>query len=120
MAQDDSAIQRRLERIGGKFDELRARAEKVGMSLDLHNIGECATYQMGDAVKALFYSRNRPDGELYLKTELTCALADLLTQLRNLAWASGKDWDELVAIGLDRWEARIEDFEQCRGGLRPV
>lgn len=106
--------------IADKFDELRARAEKVGMTMDMHNVSDCCAYQWGDTKKALFYSRNRPDGELYLKTELTCSLADLLTQLRNLVWASGKDWDELIAIGLERWEARIEDFEQSRGGLRPV
>ena len=106
--------------IEAKFDELRERARKVGMVMDMFNVSDCCAYQWGDVKKALFYSRNRPDGEIYLKTELTCALADLLTQLRNLVWASGKDWDELIAVGLERWEERIEDFEQRRGGLRPV
>jgi len=120
MAEEDSPLQMRLEAISDKFDELRERAEKVGMSVDMHDVSDCCTYQMGDVKKALFYARHRPDGEFYLKTELTCALADLLTQLWNLVWASGKDWTELIEIGLERWEERIEDFEQSRGGLRPV
>lgn len=120
MAEDDGTLQRRLERISEKFDDLRVRGDKVGMDMTMYNISDCCAYQWGDVKRCLFYSRNRPDGELYIKTELTCALADLVTQLRNLAWASGKDWDELIEIGLERWEARIEDFEQSRGGLRPL
>lgn len=120
MTEEDCPLQMRLEAISDKFDELRKRAEKIGMVMDMHNVSDCCAYQWGDVKKALFYSRNRPDGEFYIKTELTCALADLLTQLRNLVWASGKDWAELVEIGLERWEARIEDFEQSRGGLRPL
>lgn len=116
---DDSPMLMQLEAIDDKFEELRGRAEKIGMSMDMHNVSDCCAYQWGDVKKCLFYSRNRPDGELYL-AELTCALADLLTQLRNLVWASGKDWVELVDIGLERWEVRIEDFELSRGGLRPL
>lgn len=117
---DDGALHRRVERIDTKFEELRKRAEQVGMSMDMYNVSGCCAYQWGDVEKCLFYSRNRNDGTIYLTAELTCALSDLLTQLRNFVWSSGKNWDELIDIGIERWEERIEDFELRRGGLRPV
>jgi len=117
---DDGLLQQKVEQIDRKFEELRKRAEKVGMSMDMYNVRGCCAYQWGDVEKCLFYSRNRPDGTIYLTAELTCALSDLLTQLRNFVWSSGKNWDELIDIGMERWEERIEDFELRRGGLRPV
>ena len=99
---------------------LLERAQRIGMTDDIYMLALLIGYEMGDIQKALFYSRQRPDGDIYLKTELEAALSDLLMQLRVFIYNAGKSWDGLIKMGFERWEARVEDFEQCRGGLRPL
>jgi len=120
MIRDDHPSQVRRESQELQFQSLLERAQKIGMTDDIYMLGLLIGYEMGDVQRALFYSRQRPDGDLYLRTELECGLSDLLMQLRVFMECAGKSWDEMVAMGFERWEARIEDFELSRGGLRPL
>ena len=120
MTKDDHPSQVRREGQSLNFLALLERAQKIGMTDDIYMLGLLIGYEMGDIQRALFYSRQRPDGDFYLRTELECGLSDLLMQLRVFIYNAGKDWEEMVRMGFERWEARIEDFEQSRGGLRPI
>lgn len=120
MAEDDSPAQVRRESQQLKFHSLLERAQRIGMTADIYMLGLLIGYEMGDIQRSLFYSRQRPDGDIYLKTELETAISDLVMQLRVFIYCAGKDWNEMVEMGFERWEARIEDFEKSRGGLRPL
>jgi len=81
----------------------------------------CLSYQIGDLAKATYkleacdhLRRNSGRWQAY-RAEAMIAVADSVTQLRLLAYELGYDWDEMIALGEERF---METMAQITRGER--
>ena len=66
------------------------------------------TYELGDLVKMLFYSKVRPWGARAYMIEAKISLSDLLAQIIILCEREKWDFEEVKKLGIDRAIQRIE------------
>lgn len=74
-------------------------------SLETSNV---LTYELGDLVKNLFYSKIYPDRKKFHMIEAKTAMTDLLTQCQVICDREGWDFKELCEMGVARLIERID------------
>ena len=66
------------------------------------------TYENGDLVKNLFYSKIYPERKKAYMIEAKIAMMDLLTQCRVICDREGWDFNTLISTGTERMIERID------------
>ncbi len=76
--------------------------------------GRCCilTYELGNAVKSIYYSRRFPsDKDLHL-ANAKLELSDLITQIHMLCQELGFNFHELRNLGLEHVKERYKEFKE--------
>lgn len=94
-----------LDKPKSKLLEMIEWGNPTETSLETTNV---LTYELGDLVKNLFYSKIYPERKKFHMIEAKTAMTDLLTQCRVISDREGWNFDEMVKMGVDRMIERIE------------